>query len=290
MKELEKKEKQAAELAKKVQEREIETKVDSLVEQELQSLRSKVPSPEILTNEANKQTKPDKTMAMPKYPSIETLDKCDTKELNRRQRMYYQEKELILTEKLALAEDAYFTRESLDMTLERAQLNRSEYDNMKRDLEEKRKYCFQMLLLPDQEIPKYPTPPSVKTPSSELDEEQVNYYLDKNEELRLIEIIRYRVYLTRLAQAVNEEEKEQCQIEGQVHEHLINKLQEKVRIALEKAIRKPRSASQTSRESKEPSEGDYLDLERTLSTPQVLEVTKQRLEELIKRTSETKDN
>ena len=33
-----------------------------------------------------------------------------------------------------------------------------------------------------------------------------------------------------------------------------------------------------------------MDLERTLSTPQVLEVTKQRFEELIKQTSETKDN
>ena len=227
---------------------------------------------------------------MPKYPSTETFDKCNTRELNRRQRMYYQEKELILTEKLALAENAYSTRESLDMTLEQAQLNRSEYDNIKRDLEEKRKYCFQMLLLPNQEIPKYPTPPSVKTRSSELDEEQVNYYLDKSKEVRQIETIRYHVYLTRLAQAVNEEEKEQCQIEGQDHEHLINKLQEKIRIALEEAIRKPKSAPQTSRESKEPPEGDYLDLERTLSTPQVLEVTKQRLEELIKQTSETKDN
>ena len=111
--------------------------------------------------------------------------------------MYYQEKELILTEKLALAENAYFTRESVDMTLEQAQLNCSEYDNMKRDLEEKRKYCFQMLLLPNQEIPKYHTPPSVKTPSSELDEEQVNYYLDKSEELRQVETIRYHVYLAR---------------------------------------------------------------------------------------------
>ena len=62
----------------------------------------------------------DITTVMPKYPSTETLDKCDTRELNRRQRMYYQEKELILTEKLALAENAYFTRESLDMTLEQA--------------------------------------------------------------------------------------------------------------------------------------------------------------------------
>ena len=61
-----------------------------------------------------------------------------------------------------------------------------------------------------------------------------------------------------------------------------------MRIALEKAIRKPKLVSQTSRESKEPLEGDYLDLERTLSTPQVLEVTKQRLEQLIKETSETK--
>ena len=183
MKELEEKEKQAAEFAKKVQEKEIETKVDSLVEQELQKLRSKVPSPEISTNQTNKQAQQDITTVMPKYPSTETLDKCDTRELNRRQRMYYQEKELILTEKLTLAENAYFTRESVDMTLEQAQLNHLEYDNMKRDLEEKRKYCFQMLLLPNQEIPKYPTPPSVKTPPSELDEEQVNYYLDKSEEL-----------------------------------------------------------------------------------------------------------
>ena len=243
MKELEEKEKQAAEFAKKVQKKEIETKVDSLVEQELQKLRSKVPSPEISTNQTNRQAKQDITTVMPKYPSTETLDKCDTKELNRRQRMYYQEKELILTEKLALAENAYFTRESVDMTLEQAQLNRLEYDNMTRNLEEKRKYCFQMLLLPNQEIPKYPTPPSIRTPPSELDEEQVNYYLDKSEELRQVETIRYHVYLTHLAQAINTDEKEQCQIEGQVHEHLINKLQEKVRIALEKAIRKPRSAS-----------------------------------------------
>ena len=159
MKELEEKEKQAAELAKKVQEKEIETKVDSLVEQELQKLRSKVPSPEISTTQTNKQTKQDITMVMPKYPSTETLDKCDTRELNRKQRMYYQEKELILTEKLALAKNAYFTRESLDMTLEQAQLNHLEYDNMKRDLEGKRKYCFQMLLLPDKgntEIPYTP--------------------------------------------------------------------------------------------------------------------------------------
>ena len=198
MKELEEKEKQAAELAKKVQEKEIETNVDSLVEQELQKLQSKVPSPEISTNQTNKQTKQDITTIMPKYPSTETLDKCDTRELNRRQRMYYQEKELILTEKLALAENAYFTRESLDMTLEQAQLNHLEYDNRKRDLEGKRKYCFQMLLLPNQEIPKYPMPPSIKTPSSELDEEQVNYYLDKSEELLQVETIRYHVYLTRL--------------------------------------------------------------------------------------------
>ena len=183
MKKLEQKERQAAELAKKVQEKEMGIKVDSLMEQKLQNLRSIVSSPEISTNQTNKQAKLDIPSVIPKYLSAETLDKCDTRELNRRQRMYYQEKELILTEKLALAKNAYITRESLDMTLEQTQLNCLEYDDMKRDLEGKRKYCFQMLLLPDQEIPKYPTSPSVKTPSSELDEEQVNYYLDKSKEL-----------------------------------------------------------------------------------------------------------
>ena len=76
---------------------------------------------------------------------------------------------------------------------------------------------------------------------------------------------------------------------GLAHVQHINKLQEKVRIALDEGVRKSKSVPKTSRESKEPLEGDYLDLERTLSTPQVLEVTKQRLEELIKQTSETKD-
>ena len=123
-----------------------------------------------------------------------------------------------------------------------------------------------------------------------MNEEQVNYYLDKSEELRQIETIRYHVYLSRLPQAVNEEEKEQCQLEGLAHVQHINKLQEKVRVALDEAVRKSKSVPKASRESKEPLEGDYLDLERTLSTPQVLEVTKQRLEELIKQTSETKDN
>ena len=266
------------------------TKVDSLMERELQNLRSIVLSPEISVNQTNKQANLDITSVIPKYPSAETLDKCNTRELNRRQRMYYQEKELILIEKLALAENAYFTRESLDMTLEQAQLSCLEYDDMKRDLEGKRKYCFQMLFLPDQEIPKHPTPPSVKTPSSELDEEQVHYYLEKSKEFQQIETIRYHIYLTRFAQAVNEEEKEQCQLEGLAHVQHINKLQEKVRIALDEAVRKSKSVPKTSRESKEPSEGNYLDLEKTLSTPQVLEVTKQRLEKLIKQTSETKDN
>ena len=147
IKELEEKERQAVELARKVQEKEIGTKVDSLMERELQNLRSIVSSPEISTNQTNKQAELDITSVIPKYPSAETLEKCDIRELNRRQRMYYEEKELVLTEKLALAKNAYFTRESLDMTLEQAQLNRLEYDDMKRDLEGKTKYCFQMLLL-----------------------------------------------------------------------------------------------------------------------------------------------
>ena len=105
--------------------------------------------------------------------------------------------------------------------------------------------------------------------------------------MRQIETIRYHIYLTHLTQAVNEGEKEQCQLEGLAHVQHINKSQEKVRIALDEAVKKSKSVPKASRESKEPLEGHYLDLE---STPQVLEVTKQRLEELIKQTSETKDN
>ena len=41
-----------------------------------------------------------------------------------------------------------------------------------------------------------------------------------------------------------------------------------MRTPLDKAVRKSKSVPKTSRESKEPAESNYLDLERTLSTPQ----------------------
>ena len=283
LKELELKKNQAAELARQHKQSVVRTQINSMMNKEIQNLRSKLPSPEIGT-ELIKQTE------MLRYPSMETLDETEFQELNKWQRLYYQRKEQALTEKLALAESIYFTREGQEMSLEQAQLYRDEYDVLKRELERRRRICFHKLLLPSKEIPKYPTLPSVRTPPSEMNQEWVNYYLDRQEELQEVQKKKYFVYLSLLAQATNEEEKEYIKAEGLKHEQKTEELLKKIRNGLGKKLGRQQTTPDNEAEPKrgDSLENDYLKLERTLSTPEVLEVTKQRLEEMIKDSSMTK--
>ena len=160
---------------------------------------------------------------------------------------------------------------------------------VKKELERKRKLCFHRLLLPSKEIPTYPILPSVRTSPSELSQEWVNYYLDKQEELQEIQKNRYFVYLSLLAQATNEEEKEHIKEEGLKHEQQTDELLNKIKNGLRKKFGRQQMTPVEGAEARkgDSPENDYLELERTLSTPEVLEVTKQRLEEMIKDSSQT---
>ena len=283
LRELEFKKKQTVELARQHKEDVVKTQIDKLMDKELQNLRSKLPSPEVGT-ESVKQTE------IARYPSMETLDETELKELNKWQRLYYQKKEQSLTEKLALAESIYFDREGQEMSLEQAHLYRDEYDALKRELERKRRICFHNLLLPSKEIPKYPILPSVRTPPSEMNQEWVNYYLDRQQELREIQGKRYFVYLSLLAQATSEEEREYIKAEGLKHEQKAEELLKKIRNSLGNKFRKQQTTpdNEAVADRENSLENDYLKLERTMSTPEVLEVMKQRLEEIIKDSSKTK--
>ena len=222
---------------------------------------------------------------------METLDETEFQELNKWQRLYYQRKEQALTDKLTLAESVYFSREGQQMSLEQAQLCREEYDILKQELERRRRICFHKLLLPSKKIPKYPTLPSVRAPPPEMNQEWVNYYLDRQEELQEIQEKRYLAYLSLLAQATSEEEKEHIKAEDLLHEQRAEKLLKKINNALEKKLKRqqttPNEEPRTKRRGS--TENDYLELERTLSTPEVLEVTKQRLEKMIRSSSQTQE-
>ena len=284
LKELELKKIQAAELARQHKQSAVRTQIDGMMNKELQDLQSKLPSPEI-------RTEPVKQTEMLRYPSMETLDETEFQELNKWQRLYYQRKEQALTDKLTLAESVYFSREGQVMSLEQAQLYREEYDTLKQELERRRRICFHKLLLPSKEIPKYPTLPSVRTPPPEMNQEWVNYYLDKQEELQKIQEKRYLAYLSLLVQATSEEEKEHIKAEGLLHEQRAEKLLKKISNGLEKKFKRQQTTPNEEPKTKrrESTENDYLELERTLSTPEVLEVTKQRLEEMIRSSSQTQE-
>ena len=70
-----------------------------------------------------------------------------------------------------------------------------------------------------------------------MNQEWVNYYLDKQEELQKIQEKRYLAYLSLLAQATSEEEKEHIKAEGLLHEQRAEKLLKKISNGLEKKFK-----------------------------------------------------
>ena len=141
-----------------------------------------------------------------------------------------------------------------------------------------------MLLLPTKEISLYPTPPSVETPpSGEISLEKENYYFRKYEKLQEIDRQRYLLYLQKLARAETEEEKEKCKAEALAHQNSVEVLHERVTRALKFNKKKgytPTSMGKGTQETT-PKENEYLELTSNMETPQVLEKTRQKLEDII---------
>ncbi|MCG8622507.1 MAG: hypothetical protein MJE68_11005, partial [Proteobacteria bacterium] len=204
---------------------------DPRIEAEISKLRKEVEASKSQKSKEN-STATATAAALSKYPSMESLDEQPRETLTTHLRKYYEEKERILTEKLAVAENVYFERESFETTFEQGLQLRKEYDTLKRELERKRKVCFQMLILPPEEI-KYPTPPSVKTPvSGDLSSDRERYYQKKEEELQEIDKERYSIYLKKYAQTRTKEEEEMCKTEAIAHERTIEALHDKIKNAL----------------------------------------------------------
>ncbi|MCG8621181.1 MAG: hypothetical protein MJE68_04130, partial [Proteobacteria bacterium] len=259
---------------------------DPQIEAEISKLRKEVEASKSQKSKEN-STAIAVAAALSKYPSMESLDERPREKLTTPLRKYYEEKEKILTEKLTVAENVYFEKESFETAFEQGLQLRTEYDTLKRELERKRRICFQMLILPSQEEFKYPTPPSVKTPTSgEWGSDKETYYKRKEEELLEIDKERYSIYLKKYAQTRTKEEEEMCKAEAIAHEKIVEVLHSKIRNALsnrEKRTDTPVSSVRGSkrRGSENSKQNEYLELTNEIETPQVLEETRQRLQDMI---------
>ena len=184
LEELGRKRKQTADQMRERQEASKTIDSDPRIEEEIGKMQSELVGP----NRQMDEVKIAMATAISSYPSIESLDEIPKQNLTEEQQKYYERKEQILTAKLNVAEGTYYDRESFDSSIEEAHYFRVEYDSIKKELERKRRVCAKMLNLPIRKMPRYPTPPSVKTPPpGKLTQKQIDYYIDKNEELRLLD-------------------------------------------------------------------------------------------------------
>ena len=265
LEELERKRKQTADQIRERREASKTIDSDPRIEEEIGKMRNELMGPDGRIDEA----KIAMATAISSYPSIESLDEIPKQSLTEEQQKYYERKEQILTAKLNVAEDTYYDRESFDSSIEEAHYFRVEYDSIKKELERKRRVCAKMLNLPIRKMPRYPTPPSVKTPPpGKLTQKQIDYYIDKDEELRLLDNKRYLTYLTGLAQAQTPEERESYIAEGLRHQEMTEALQKKIERALDSGLGEDLTQvkEKLKAEGREPQTNDYLELQGSIET------------------------
>ena len=71
--------------------------------------------------------------------------------------------------------------------------------------------CQRMSKLPNAPIPNYPSPVSVKTPPSvELEKEEIEYYLDKFEEIQKRDQHATQIHVQRLEEVEESEQQKLC--------------------------------------------------------------------------------
>ena len=265
LEELERKRKQTANQMRERQEASKTIDSDPHIEEEIGKMRNELVGPDGQIDEV----KITMATAISSYPSIESLDEIPKQSLTEEQQKYYERKEQILTAKLNIAEDTYYDRKSFDSSIEEAHYFRVEYDSIKKELERKRRVCAKMLNLPIRKMPRYPTPPSVKTPPpGKLTQKQIDYYIDKDEELRLLDNKRYLAYLTGLAQAQTPEERESYIAEGLRHQEMTEALQKKIERALDSGLGEDltQAREKLKAEGREPQTNDYLELQESAET------------------------
>ena len=110
-----------------------------------------------------------------------------------------------------MTDSTYCERRMYQRNETQAQNFQMEYQSILAELKRQLAVCQRMLKLPNAPIPNYPSPVSVKTsPSVELEKEEIEYYLDKFEEIQKRDQHATRIHVCRLEEVEESEQQKLC--------------------------------------------------------------------------------
>ena len=122
-----------------------------------------------------------------------------------------------------------------------AQNFQMEYQSILAELKRQLAVCQRMLKLPNAPIPNYPSPVSVKTPPSvELEKEEIEYYLDKFEEIQKRDQHATRIYVCRFEEVEESEQQKLCYLPMAEYERRSKLQRQRINFALSEKGKKPR--------------------------------------------------
>ena len=116
-----------------------------------------------------------------------------------------------------------------------------EYQSILADLKRQLVVCQRMLKLPNAPIPNYPSPVSEKTPpSEELEKEEIEYYLDKFEEIQKRDQHATCIHVRRLEEVEETEQQKLCYLPMAEYERRSKLQRQRINYALSEKGKKPR--------------------------------------------------
>ena len=176
-----------------------------------------------------------------RYPSREYLAEGQQENLTRRERKYYEEKERVILAKISITDSTYCERRMYQRNEIQAQNFQLEYQSILAELKRQLTVCQRMLKLPNAPIPNYPSPVSVKTPPSvELEKEEIEYYLDKFEEIQKRDQRTTQIHVQRLEEVEETEQQKLCYLPMAEYERRSKLQRQRINYALSEKGKKPR--------------------------------------------------
>ena len=157
------------------------------------------------------------------------------------------------------------------------------------ELQRQQEVCLRKLNLPDVPLPDYPSPISLKTPPSvELEGEEVEYYLDKFEEIKRRDQQAAMAHMRRLEEIEESEQQRRCHIPMAEYERRSRIQRQRIDYALSEKGKKPRppkipleSPPKSSHSKNVTPEPDYLDLVPVAGPGQSPEITRRPRPDLV---------
>ena len=175
-----------------------------------------------------------------RYPSREYLAEGQQGNLTRRERKYYEEKERVILTIISITDSTYYERRMYQRNETQAQNFQLEYQSILAELKRQLAVCQRILKLPNAPIPNYPSPVSVRTPSVELEKEEIEYYLDKFEESQKRDQHATQIHVRRLEEVEESEQQKLCYLPRAEYERRSKLQRQRINYAVSEKGKKPR--------------------------------------------------